>query len=83
MSWGIEIEFLFYVVLTVSALAALRVRNLIAASVTLTIFSYTGALLMLALGAVDVAFTEAVVGAGLVGVFYILVVFRTSQRSAD
>lgn len=81
MSW--EIEVLFYAVLLVAAVAALWVRNLIAAAVTLTVFSYLGALLMLSMGAVDVAFTEAVVGAGIVGVFYILVIFRTSARSID
>ncbi len=81
MNW--EIEILFYVILMTAAVVALHVRNLLAASVTLTIFSYTGALLMLSMGAVDVAFTEAVVGAGITGVFYILMIFKTSQRSAD
>ena len=81
MSWGIEV--LFYVVLTTTALVSLRLRNLLASAVTLTIFSYVGALLMLSMGAVDVAFTEAVVGAGIVGVFYIILIFKTSQRSVD
>lgn len=81
MTW--ELELLFYAVLLLAAVAALTVRNLIAAAATLTVFSYVGALLMLSMGAVDVAFTEAVVGAGLVGVFYVLAIFRTSQRSAD
>ncbi len=81
MNW--EIEILFYVILMTAAVVALHVRNLLAASVTLTIFSYTGALLMLSMGAVDVAFTEAVVGAGITGVFYILMIFKTTQRSAD
>ena len=81
MNW--EIEVLFYVVLLTAALVSLRVRNLLAAAVTLTIFSYVGALLMLSMGAVDVAFTAAVVGAGIVGVFYIILIFKTSQRSVD
>lgn len=78
-----QIEILFYVVLTTAAVIALHVRNLMAASVTLGVFSYTGALLMLSMGAVDVAFTEAVVGAGITGVFFIIMVFKTSQRSSD
>lgn len=81
MNW--EIEVLLYVVLMTAALVSLHVRNLLAASVTLTIFSYVGALLMLSMGAVDVAFTEAVVGAGITGVFYILMIFKTDQRSSD
>ncbi|MDW7712064.1 MAG: hydrogenase subunit MbhD domain-containing protein [Deferrisomatales bacterium] len=81
MNW--EIEILFYVVLTTAALVALHVRNLMAAAVTLAIFSYVGALLMMSMGAVDVAFTEAVVGAGITGVFYIAMILKTSQRSSD
>lgn len=81
MNW--EIEILFYVVLMTAAVIALHVRNLMAASVTLTIFSYVGALLMMSMGAVDVAFTEAVVGAGITGVFYIVMILKTTQRSSD
>ncbi len=81
MNW--EIEILFYVVLMTAALIALQVKNLMAASVTLTIFSYVGALLMMSMGAVDVAFTEAVVGAGITGVFYIVMILKTTQRSSD
>ncbi len=81
MTWPIEL--VLYVVLVLTALASLEVKNLLAASVTLTAFSFVCALLMLSVGAVDVAFTEAVVGAGLVGVFYIVAIFRTTRRSAD
>lgn len=81
MNW--EIEVLFYVLLITAAVISLQVKDLLAASVTLTIFSYVGALLMLSMGAVDVAFTEAVVGAGITGVFYIIMVFKTTQRSSD
>jgi energy-converting hydrogenase B subunit D len=81
LNW--EIEILFYVVLMTAALIALQVKNLMAATVTLTIFSYVGALLMMSMGAVDVAFTEAVVGAGITGVFYIVMILKTTQRSSD
>ncbi|MHB8764211.1 MAG: Na(+)/H(+) antiporter subunit B [Deferrisomatales bacterium] len=81
MNW--EIEVLFYVLLITAAVISLQVKDLLAASVTLTIFSYVGALLMLSMGAVDVAFTEAVVGAGITGVFYIIMIFKTTQRSSD
>jgi multicomponent Na+:H+ antiporter subunit B len=81
MNW--EIEALFWVVLLIAAVISLQVRNLLAASATLTICSYVGALLMLSMGAVDVAFTEVVVGAGITGVFYVIMIFKTSQRSAD
>ena len=78
-----EIEILLYVVLAAAAVISLQVKNLLAASVTLSIFSYVGTLLMLSMGAVDVAFTEAVVGAGITGVFYIIMIFKTTPRSSD
>ncbi len=81
LHWLIEI-FLF-VILLVSALLALNVRDLLAAAVMLIIFSFMSAALMISMGAVDVGFTEAVVGAGVVGVFNILAIFATSRESRD
>ncbi len=69
--------------LLASALIALRLKNLLAAAVTLSVFSFISALLYLVMGAVDVAFTEAVVGAGITGVLFIVVLFHTSRRSID
>ncbi len=69
--------------LLASALIALRLKNLLAAAVTLSVFSFISALIYLVMGAVDVAFTEAVVGAGITGVLFIVVLFHTSRRSID
>ena len=69
--------------LLASALIALRLKNLLAAAVTLSVFSFISALIYLLMGAVDVAFTEAVVGAGITGVLFIVVLFHTSRRSID
>lgn len=73
----------FFVVVSVSALVALEVRDLLAASVVLSGFSFTMALLYAFLGAVDVGFNEAVLGAGVTGVLFVLAVFRTARRTAD
>ncbi len=81
MHWTIEI--LLFMVMTVAALIGLGVRNLLAAAVTMNIFGFMTASIMVSLGAIDVAFTEAVVGAGAVGVFNILAIFMTSRRSRD
>ena len=35
------------------------------------------------MGAVDVGFTEAVVGAGVTGILFVLVLFRTSRETKD
>lgn len=81
LPWLIEIILLM--VMIVAALVALGLRNLLAAVVTLNIFSFMSATIMVKLGAIDVAFTEAVVGAGAVGVINILAILLTSRKSAD
>jgi uncharacterized MnhB-related membrane protein len=81
MSWLIEV-FLF-VLMVVSALVALRSHDLLAAAVTLSLFSFMSAVIMASLGAIDVAFTEAVVGAGAVGVFNIVAITLTTRESRD
>lgn len=81
MYWQIEI--VIFCFLIISACAALWVKNLLLASVCLTVFSFMSAILFVIFGAVDVGFTESVVGAGITGVFFILTVYNTSQRSSD
>lgn len=66
-----------------AALVALQIRDLLAAVVTLGVFSFLMALLYAALGAVDVAFNEAVIGAGLSGIFFVVTIFYTYRRSGD
>jgi energy-converting hydrogenase B subunit D len=81
MDWPIEI--VLYLFLIASAIIALEVRNLLAAAITTSVFSFIIAVLFLSLGAVDVGFTEAVVGAGIVGVYFVVMVLRTTWRSID
>ncbi len=51
--------------LAVTAFAVLRVRNLVAVVMLMGIYSFLSAALFVVLDAVDVAFTEAAVGAGV------------------
>ncbi len=81
MPWGIE--FLLFIILLVAAVIALNLRNLLAAAVTMTIYSFTVALIMVSLGAIDPGFTEAVVGAGVVGIYLIVAIFKTTRKSCD
>jgi len=81
MHW--ELEITLFIVLISSALVSLTVRNLLTAVVTLTVFSFAAALLYVIMGAVDVGFTEAVVGGGITGVFMVVLIFKTSRRSSD
>lgn len=81
MNW--LIEFLLFCILVVAAITGLTVRNLLAAVVTMNVFSFMTAAIMVSLGAIDVAFTEAVVGAGAVGVLSIVAILLTSRKSRD
>jgi energy-converting hydrogenase B subunit D len=81
MHW--ELEVTLFVFLVVAALIALESRNLLTAVVSLSVFSFLSALLYVAMGAVDVGFTEAVVGGGVSGVLFIVTIFRTSRKSRD
>lgn len=74
---------LLFVVAVVAAIVALQVRDLLAASALLSVFSFVVALLYGALGAVDVGFNEAVLGAGVTGVLLVVALFRTRRRSVD
>jgi energy-converting hydrogenase B subunit D len=81
MTWLIS-TIIFALVLS-TAILALKVRDLMTSVVTLTAFSFLMALLYAGLGAVDVSFNEAVIGAGVSGVFLILTIFLTTRRSVD
>ena len=79
MHW--ELEITLFVVLIIAALISLAARNLLTAVVTLTVFSFVSALLYVTMGAVDVGFTEAVVGGGITGVLMVVLIFKTTRRS--
>jgi uncharacterized MnhB-related membrane protein len=66
-----------------SAVVALSVRKLISATIVMGIFSFLMCLLWAEMGAVDVAFTEAAVGAGVGTVFLIATIYNTTKRSSD
>jgi energy-converting hydrogenase B subunit D len=81
MHW--EVEIIFFIILIIMALISLNVKNLLVAVVMLSVFSFLSALLYVAMGAVDVGFTEAVVGGGVSGVLYVVLIFKTTRRSTD
>ena len=81
MYWEIEAVLLVFLIMT--ALFSLHVKDLLVAVVTLTAFSFISALIYTVMGAIDVGFTEAVVGAGVTGIFFVVMIFQTSRRSSD
>ena len=68
------------VLLVVTAAGAIMVKDLISAVFILGSYSFALALVWALLGAVDVAFVEAVVGAGLATVFFLLTLFGTTEK---
>ena len=72
---------LFLVLVVVCAIAALSVRDLLAAVIVFGAFSFFSAIFFAILGALDVAFTEAAVGAVITTVFFVSAIFRTARRA--
>ncbi len=71
------------VLLVMTAAGAILVKDLISAVFILGSYSFALALVWALLGAVDVAFVEAVVGAGLATVFFLLTLFRTEEKDTQ
>jgi uncharacterized MnhB-related membrane protein len=71
----------FLVLLIVTAIAALTVADLMAAVIVFGAFSFFSAVFYAVLGAVDVAFTEAAVGAAITTLFFVTALYRTGERA--
>ena len=69
--------------LILTAAGAILIRDLIGAVLILGSYGFVLAVLWALLGAVDVAFMEAVVGAGLSTVFFLLTLFQTGALKKD
>lgn len=81
MIWQLDIAILTLVV--ICAIGALAVKDLLGVAILFGAYSFMMCLLWAIMGAVDVAFTEASVGAGVSTVFFVAAVFRTSRRTKD
>jgi len=81
MIWQLDILLLTLVI--ICAAAAISIKDLFSATVLFGAFSFLMAMLWAEMGAVDVAFTEAAVGAGVSTAFFIAAVFQTTRRSKD
>jgi energy-converting hydrogenase B subunit D len=71
------------VLLVITAIISLQVKDLLSASLIFGIYSFLMCLLWADMGAVDVAFTEAAVGAGVSAIFLIATVYNTKRNSSD
>ena len=73
----------FLILIIVSAIGVLVARDLLAAVVIFGAFSFFSAILFAALGAVDVAFTEAAVGAAITTIFFVTALHRAGERADE
>ena len=81
MIW--QIELIILVIVVICGISALAVKDLLGAAVLFGAYSFMMCLLWAIMGAVDVAFTEASVGAGISTVLLLAAVFRTTRRTKD
>jgi len=76
-----DIILLFFVL--ICAIAAITVRDLLSAVMILGAYSFFMCLIWAQMGAVDVAFTEASVSAGVGTILMIAAISKTTRRSKD
>ena len=76
----LSFEILLLVLLIMTAAGAILVKDLISSVLILGSYSFLLALAWAWMGAVDVAFVEAVVGAGLATVFFLLTLFGAAPK---
>ena len=77
---NVPIEALLFPLLIVTAITVARLRDLFAAAMMTGIFSLLSAGLFTLMDAVDVAFTEAAVGAGITTVLMLGTLARTGRK---
>lgn len=81
MIW--ELDFIILALVIFSGIGAITVKDLLSAAILFGAYSFMMCLLWAIMGAVDVAFTEATVGAGVSTVFFVAAVFHTTRNSRD
>jgi len=81
MIWQLDLLLLTLVV--VCGITTIVLKDLLAATLVFGVYSFLMCLLWAEMGAVDVAFTEATVGAGVSTMLFIATILRTTRRSKD
>jgi len=81
MIW--QLDFIILIMVVICAVAAINVKDLLSAAIILGAYSFLMCLLWTGMGAVDVAFTEAAVGAGISTAFFIGAIYQTTRRTND
>lgn len=69
--------------LIVTALASIMAKDLLAAIIIFSAYSFTMAVTYLILRAPDVAMTEAAVGGGVTSILFVAVLCKTTRREEE
>ncbi|MDI6615594.1 MAG: DUF4040 domain-containing protein [Syntrophaceae bacterium] len=80
---NIPFDIILQLFVVICAVAAITVRDLLSAVMILGAYSFFMCLMWAQLGAVDVAFTEASVSAGIGTILLIAAVLKTTRRTRD
>ena len=78
-----ELDFILLPILVAIAITALSLKDLAQATVVFAAFSFFSCLVYTAMAAVDVAFTEAMIGAGVSAVVFFAALHRTSRKAKE
>ncbi len=81
MIWQLDLILLAFVL--ICAIASIAVKDLLSSAIIFGAYSFFMCLLWAEMGAVDVAFTEASVGAGVSTILFIVAISKTTRRSKD
>ncbi|MCK9275129.1 MAG: DUF4040 domain-containing protein [Syntrophales bacterium] len=79
----IAFDIVLQVFILICAIAAITVRDLLSSVMILGAYSFFMCLMWAQMGAVDVAFTEASVSAGIGTILFIAALMKTTRRSRD
>ncbi len=79
MIWLLDV--LLMPILVITAITALHLRDLAAATIAFSAFSFFACIVYASLASVDVAFTEAMIGAGITSVVFLTALYRTKRES--
>jgi len=79
--WQIDLILLVFVL--ICGVASIVVKDLLSSAIIFGTYSFFMCVLWTEMGAVDVAFTEASVGAGTSTIFFIDALLQTTHRQKD
>jgi len=80
---NVAFDLILQIFIIICAIAAITVKDLLSAVMILGAYSFFMCLMWAQMGAVDVAFTEASVSAGIGTILFIAALMKTTRRTKD